>query len=461
MKTFKIYVTTLMVAGAIAAGVASAAANTSPNVVLFLVDDLGWADLGYRNPDVFESPNIDKLAAEGTDFTQAYIACPTCSPSRATLLTGQHPTRIGFARHIYTGDPKAGFDKTGRTTQEFAVFDQDPAQFPSRNWLPLELTTYAEALNERGYHNEFVGKWHLGSEEYFPTKQGFASEAGTANAGHPRSYVPPFFKNSEVFANEQERYLTDKLTDESVNFIESYDRDAPFMLSMWYYSVHAPHIGREDLVKHFEAKGLTGAYAHYAAMVKAVDESVGRVRRALEAKGMADNTIIIFLSDQGGAFQNGVFHGGKKEDTLYEGGARVPFIFHWPGVTKPGSTNDSIVQSTDLFPTLVEIAGGDVSKFEHLDGVSLVPSIEQNSILQRGAPLFGYRAYEDLYVSVREGDWKLLAYRSGAIKLYNIANDISETTDVAAKHPQRVQALREKLIAWEIEMGVERYSGVQ
>jgi arylsulfatase A-like enzyme len=447
---------------ALVAGSALTAKPTvRPNIVLFFVDDLGWADLGYRNPDVFESPNIDKLAAQGTDFQQAYIACPTCSPSRATLLTGQHPTRLGFARHIYTGDPKAGFDKTGRTDQEFAVFEKDPAQFPSRNWLPLELTTYAEALNERGYYNEFVGKWHLGSEEYFPTKQGFASEVGTANAGHPRSYNPPFFKDSEVFANEQERYLTDKLTDESVEFIEGYNRDQPFMLSLWYYSVHAPHVGRKELVEHFERKGLTGAYAHYAAMVKAVDESVGRVRRALEAKGLADNTIIIFLSDQGGAFQNGVFHGGKKADTLYEGGARVPFIFHWPGVTKPGSINDSIVQSTDLFPTLVEIAGGDVPTFPHLDGVTLLPTIKQNSILQRGAPIFGYRAYEDLYASVREGDWKLLAYRSGAMKLYNIADDISETTDLATNHPQRVQALRGKLVAWEKEIGVENYSGVQ
>ncbi len=457
MKSLKIHFLALLMA----AGVSSAAEVTTPNIVLFFVDDLGWADLGYRNPAVFESPNIDKLAAQGTDFTQAYIACPTCSPSRATLLTGQHPTRIGFARHIYTGDPKAGFDKTGRTSQEFAVFENDPAQFPSRNWLPLELTTYAEALNERGYFNEFVGKWHLGSEEYFPTKQGFASEIGTANAGHPRSYVPPFFKDSEVFADEQERYLTDKLTDESVEFIEGYNRDQPFMLSLWYYSVHSPHIGRADLVKHFEAKGLTGAYAHYAAMVKAVDESVGRVRAALEAKGVADNTIIIFLSDQGGAFQNGPFHGGKKSDTLYEGGARVPFIFHWPGVTQSGSTNDSIVQSTDLFPTLVEIAGGEPANYANLDGVSLVSTLRENSLLKRGEPIFGFRAYEDLYASVRDGDWKLLAYRSGTIKLYNIAEDIGETTDLARTHPARVEALRHKLIAWENKMGVATYSGVQ
>ena len=233
------------------------------------------------------------------------------------------------------------------------------------------------------------------------------------------------------------------------------------MLSLWYYSVHGPHIGRKDLVEHFEAKGLTGAYAQYVAMLAAVDESVGRVRDALEAKGVADNTIIIFLSDQGGAFQNGPFHGGKKSDTLYEGGARVPFIFHWPGVTQAGASNDSIVQSTDLFPTLVEIAGGDPAKYKNIDGVSLLSTIKENSVLDRGAPIFGFRAYEDLYASVREGDWKLLAYRSGLVKLYNIARDIGETTDLATKHPGRVKSLTNKLKRWEKEMKVESYSGVQ
>ncbi len=431
-----------------------------PNIVLFFVDDLGWSDLGYRNP-VFESPNIDQLAKEGLNFEQAYIACPTCSPSRSTLLTGKHPARLQLVRHIPGGPKFPEFDKYGRTDQEFNYWPTDPAHFPCRNWLPLEHSTYAEALKEQGYYNLFIGKWHLGHEDYHPIHQGFDRQIGTSNTGHPSSYYPPYFKNSDVLANEKERYLTDKLTDETVKFIEQYDKAQPFMISFWYYSVHGPHIGRKDMVKQFEAKGLSGKYAHYAAMVKAVDESIGRVRNALKKKGIEKETIVIFLSDQGGFFENPPFHGGKRVDTLYEGGARVPFIFHWPGITQPGAKNNSVVQSTDIFPTLVEIAGGDPARFRDLDGVSLLSTIKENSTLQQVEPIYGYRAYEDLYVSVRHQDWKLLAYRSGTVKLYNIAQDIKETKDLAKVYPEKVQALRAKLVAWEREMGVEKYSGVQ
>lgn len=434
-------------------------AAEQPNIVLFFVDDMGWSDLGYRNP-AFESPNIDKLAGEGIDFQQAYIACPTCSPSRATLLTGQHPARLKMVRHV-SHSPADGFDKFGRTEQEFGQWKTDPAKFPSANWLPLRHTTYAEVLKELGYYNLFVGKWHLGHEPYHPIQQGFDRQIGTSNAGHPRSYHPPFFKNSDVMADEKERYLTDKLTDETVQFIEQYDQDQPFMLSFWYYSVHGPHDGREELVRHFEEKGLTGKLAHYAAMVKAVDESVGRVREAIEKKGIEKETIIVFLSDQGGAFENTPFHGGKKFDTLYEGGARVPFLFHWPGITAPDMKNPSIVQSTDLFPTLVEIAGGTPSRYEDLDGISLLSTIKSNGTLERDEPIYGYRAYEDLYASVRSGNWKLLAYRSGTTKLYNLAQDIGEERDLVKSQSAKAAELRAKLISWEKKMGVERYSGVQ
>ncbi len=444
---------------AIALGLNAWSASSKPNIVLFFADDLGWADLGYRNPQ-FESPNIDRLAREGLDFQQCTIACPTCSPSRATLLTGQHPARLKLVRHI-PGGAANGFDPFGRTTREFNLLETDPAQFPCRNWLPLENTTYAEALKALGYYNAFIGKWHLGHEEFHPVHQGFDRQTGTCNFGHPASYYPPYFRNSAVLAEEKERYLTDKLTDAAVEFIESYEEEKPFMLSCWYYAVHSPHEGRKDLVKHFEGKGLSGKLAHYAAMVKALDESVGRVRAALERKGLAEDTILIFLSDQGGFFENAPFHGGKLVDTLYEGGARVPFIVLWPGVTKAGSKNNSVVQSTDLFPTLVEIAGGDPAAFAELDGVSLKTIIEKNSLLERSEPIYGYRAYEDLYASVREGDWKLLAYRGGTLKLYNIADDIGEKNDRATSHPEKVAELKAKLAAWEKEMQVEQYSGIQ
>ncbi|CAA6696519.1 MULTISPECIES: sulfatase [unclassified Lentimonas] len=438
----------------------NAPTTAQPNIVLLFVDDMGWDDMGYRDP-LLDTPNLDALAADSLDFQQAYIATPTCSPSRATLLTGQHPARIKMVRHI-PNDIEHGFDKYGRTDESNPVnyWKKDPAQFPCPNWLALEYTSYAEALKDLGYYNLFVGKWHLGHEPFHPIHQGFDRQIGTGNAGHPKSYYPPYFHHSDVMADETERYLTDKLTDETVNFIEHYEKEQPFMISLWYYTVHGPHVGRKDLLKHYLDKGFTGKEAHYAAMVSAMDESVGRVRAALAAKGIDKETIIIFLSDQGGMFENKPFHGGKKADTLYEGGARVPFMVNWPGVTV-AAQNNSLVQSTDLFPTLVEIAGGDPSQYENLDGVTLLPTIRNNSILDRGEPLFGYRAYEDLYASVREGDWKLLAYRSGTLKLYNIANDIGEQKDLAATHPEKVDQLVKKLKAWEKEMEVDQYSGVQ
>ncbi len=418
-----------------------------PNIVLFFVDDLGWSDLGYRNPATFETPHIDELARESLDFQQCYVATPTCSPSRATLLTGKHPVRLEFFRHI-TGGPE----------QTYNYLKTDPAQVPSRNWLPLGHATYAEALQELGYFSVHIGKWHLGHEDYYPLKQGFEREIGVTNEGHPTSYYPDYFARSEVFQDEKSEYLTDKLTDEAVSFIESYDKPQPFMLSFWYYAVHSPHIGHRDYVEHFKQRGFTGRFAEYLAMVKAVDDSVGRVRDALKTKGLADNTIIIFLSDQGGYFENPPFRGGKLVDTLCEGGARVPLLVYWPGVTKPGQ-NTSIVQTTDLFPTFVEIAGGDTSKYPDLDGVSLTNVIRENSVLKRGKPLFGYRAYEDLYASVRDGDWKLLGYRSGKVELHDLAKDIKEANDVSAQFPEEVNRLKSLLVDWEKQMGVYQYSG--
>ena len=431
--------------------------SKKPNIILFFVDDLGWSDLGFRNP-IFETPNIDKLAANSLSFEQAYIASPTCSPSRATLLTGQHPARLKMVRHI-PGGKKNGFDKFDRTTVEFNYLERDPAQFPSRNWLPLENTTYAEALSKEGYYNLFVGKWHLGHEDYHPIHQGFDKQIGTSNDGHPKSYYPPYFKQATVFTDDNNTYLTDKLTDEATKFIKNYDKNQPFMLTFSYYSVHSPHQGRKDLVDHFTKKGLEGKFADYAAMVKATDESVGKVLSTLKEKGIEKETIVIFLSDQGGYFENAPFRGGKMKETLFEGGARVPFFIKWNGVTKPNTKNNSVVQSTDVFPTLIELVGGDVNKYGNIDGVSLLKTIKENSTIER-APVFGYRAYEDLYTSVRHKDWKLLAYRSGKTELFNIAEDKAETKDVSKVYPKKLKELINELIKWEKEMGITSYSGV-
>ena len=429
-----------------------------PNVVLLFVDDLGWSDLGFRN-SLFETPNIDALSREGLNFSQASSPTPTCSPSRAALLTGKHPARLRMVRHIPNAGEK-GFDERVHPDSPFNIWKTDPAQLPSANWLGLEHTTYAEALKRHGYYNMFIGKWHLGHDPYHPVHQGFDRQVGVSNLGHPKSYLPPYFGSSSDYGKGEDRYLTDKLTDEAVSFIRSHDGKVPFMLSLWYYGVHTPHEGRRDLVAYFEKAGLSGRRATYAAMVAAVDESVGRVREALKARGLDKNTVVIFLSDQGGFFENPPFRGGKLVDTLYEGGARIPMIVYWDGVTLPGAENQSPVQLSDIMPTLVELAGGRPDDYEDLDGVSLVKTIRNNESLDRGAPIFGYRAYEDLYASVRDGDWKLLAYRSGRTELYRLSDDVKEQVDFAADHPDIAASLRRRLAEWELGMGLEQYSGV-
>ncbi|MBU2881737.1 sulfatase [Psychrosphaera sp. B3R10] len=453
------YILSGMIAGEADAATLFKSKQKQPNVVLFFVDDMGWASRTARD-DVYETPNIDQIATDGIEFESAYIPTPTCSPSRAALVTGQHPARIGMPRHI-PHKPQHGFDKFGRTETKFNFWQKDPAQVPSVNWLETDYVTYAEALKEQGYFNMFIGKWHLGHEGYHPIDQGFDAQIGATNWGHPHSYYPPYFKNSEVYNEVKERYLTDKLTDDAVEFIASYDKNQPFMMSMWYYAIHTPFQGRKDLVEHFEKKGLSGKKAHHAALVSGIDESIGRIRKALKASGLDKNTVIIFLSDQGGILENKPLHGGKKLDTLYEGGARVPLFVSWPNVTNPGTKISTPVQSTDLFPTLVELAGGDPKNYQNLDGISLLSAITNGTKIERGAPLFGYRAYEDLYASVREGDWKIVAYRSGIVKLYNVVLDVSESNDVAKIYPKKLQELKAKLIDWEKDLNIDKYSGVQ
>lgn len=419
-----------------------------PNIVLLFVDDWGWADVGFRNP-IFHTPNIDKLKKEGLNFERAYIATPTCSPSRASLLTGKEPVRFQMSRHII--DSKENVVQNGGN-DEFNLWPKDPVQRPSRNWLPLEEVTYAERLKEFGYYNMFMGKWHLGGEKYHPTQQGFDAQFGTTNAGHPRSYYPPFFKPEQDpmgFSNSyEEEYLTDVLTDGAEKFISTYNKEQPFMLSLWYYNVHGPFVGRKDWLKKYQDKGLEDDYAEYAAMVSAMDESVGCIRKALEEKGISENTVVILLSDQGGKFTNAPLSGGKTGgNTLGEGGARVPFMVNYPGVTKSGTTTSAPVQSVDLYPTLVEIASGNECTDSQINGKSLMPLLKGEKITQRS--MYFFRSYEDQYTAVINGDWKLVKYHSGKFELYNVAEDISETNNLINEELEKTDALKIELLEWE------------
>lgn len=419
-------------------GAAATAQNQQPNIVMFFVDDLGWGDLGYQN-STYHTPNIDGLKSDGMYFSRAYIPTPTSSPSRASILTGKEAVRIGMVRHI----PNTNGEK-------YHLHKTDPAQMPSINYLPLEQITYAERLKEHGYYNMFIGKWHLGENEFFPIHQGFDDQYGVSKFGAPKNYYHPFWAKDNPLEKECQEgdYITTLLTERAEKFIANYNKPQPFMLSFWYHTVHSPHIGRKDLVDRYKAEGLVGRNAEYAAMITALDESVGRVLTSLSDKGIADQTIIIFTSDQGGYFDNSPLAGGKiGGNTLGDGGARVPFIFHYPSLTKRGSECKTPIQTIDIFPTLVEIASGSKCQDNQIQGVSLLPLLSGGNIEKRN--LFFYRSYEDQYCSVLSGDWKLIKYRSGDYKLYNLSNDLGETTNLASKNCKMFKKLKKELNSWE------------
>ena len=426
-------------------------AQQQPNIVLFFVDDMGWADLNYRN-EKFHTPNINQLKKESLEFTRAYIPTPTCSPSRASLLTGKEAVRMQMVRHIVDNINNKATIIDGQQKGEFHLWNNDPVQMPSRNWLKLEEETYAEALKAKGYYNFFIGKWHLGDERFFPIHQGFDDSYHTNPFGHPKSYYSPFFKTGNPFPNkDKDAYLTDVLTDEAERFIGEYNQQKPFMLSMWYFNVHSPFIGRKDWVERYKKEGLTKKDAEYAAMVSVMDESIGRIRTALTAKGIDKNTVVFFISDQGGAFKNGDLRGGKKGgDALAEGGARVPFLVHYPNVTQPNTTTDIPIQTIDVFPTLMEIATGKKYKNKNIQGKSLMPILKGNTprkLAKRS--LFGFRSYEDQYCSIVSGDWKIIKYHSGKYELYNIKNDAGEQNNLIDSEVKIAKKLKRKLVKWE------------
>ncbi|WP_082930788.1 sulfatase [Shewanella woodyi] len=429
-------------------------AQKQPNILLLFADDLGWTDLGYRTAR-WDTPNIDSLKNQSLEFTRAYVASPTCSPSRASVITGQHPARLKMPRHIPDGKTELGFDKFHRATKEFHLLPTDPAQEPSRNYLPLEVTSIAEAVKPLGYYTAFSGKWHLGSEDYFPIKQGFDEQFGVSTAGHPKSYHAPFW---EAYRNPypdapKGKNLTERLTDDVVNFINGYDKDQPFMLTNFYYSVHTPHQGPKAATQKYLDRGLDKRYANFGSMVESLDTSVGRILQALEDSGQADNTVVIFYSDQGGYFTNAPLRGGKIGGrALYEGGARVPLMVRWPGVTPNSQISEQLVLSTDILPTFVDIAGGDPSSFKELDGQSIVPMLK-GEVLSREHVIL-YRNYEDAYAAVIGKRWKLVAFVSGKAELYDLLTDPAETTDISKQQPERVAQLKQTLLEWQMDVGV-------
>ncbi len=408
-----------------------------PNFVFILIDDLGWRDVGCYGSTFYETPNIDRLAREGMRFTQGYAACPVCSPTRASIMTGRYPARLHLTDWIpghKRKNPKLLVPK----------FNQQ---------LPLKEITIAEALKPAGYVSASIGKWHLGKEPYYPEKQGFDLNFGGTHQGHPPSYFFPY-KIVNIDRGEQGEYLTDRLTDEAEKFIEA-NKDRPFFLYLTHYAVHTPLQAKKEKIAKYKAKVKPGQLQNnpvYAAMIESVDESVGRIMRKLDQLGLTENTVVFFMSDNGGlagVTSNAPLRAGKG--TLYEGGIREPWIVRWPGVVQPGSVCDVPVISTDFFPTILEIAGVPLPKGVVLDGISNVPLLRQTGTINRKALFWHYPHYHRTTPAgaIRYGDYKLIEYyEDNHVELYNLKEDLSEKNDLAQKMPEKAAQLRKMFHDW-------------
>jgi arylsulfatase A len=425
-----------------------------PNIVLMLVDDLGYGDFGCYGNTFHETPNIDRLAREGMKFTQAYAMAPVCSPSRAGILTGQAPARLQLTQWI----PGVKYPRKKLTEPQFLQH------------LPAGVPTIATELKKQGYWTCSIGKWHLGSTDFLPENFGFDINIAGDQRGHPdgpHGYFGPFNYHNLAGYTEHDN-LTELLTQRCDEFLEQSAHKGPFFLYFAEYAVHMPIQERPEYVAKYKQKnhGKDEPDPVYAAMVESVDTALGHLRAKLEQLGMADNTIILLTSDNGGVgFQgrslhrigdNGPLHGGKG--FLYEGGIREPLIVHWPGVSRRGSVCDVPVWGSDFLPTLLSLAG--VSAADHpsiCDGLDISPLLRGSGTLARDSFHWHYPHYSDQggtpTGAIREGDWKLIEFfEDDHVELYNLKLDEGEQYDFASSHSDEAAALRSKLRRWRAEV---------
>jgi arylsulfatase A len=443
------WVVLFFVAGLWILPLACAAPQTQTNVVLILADDLGWTDLSCYGSDFYETPHLDRLAREGMRFTQAYSACTVCSPTRAAILTGKYPARL----HVTDWIP-------GLPPENPKLLIPDWTKF-----LPLDEITIARALRSAGYVTASIGKWHLGSEECYPEKHGFDINVAGSSAPAPPSYFAPY-KIATLSDGSKGEYLTDRLGEEAARFIDQH-KDKPFFLYVPLFAVHTPIQGKEALVQKYRAKrhpGLKQTNAIYAAMIESMDDAVGCIRRKLEELKLADHTVVVFASDNGGRVpttSNQPLRVGKG--SCYEGGSRVPLIVQWPAVTTPGSVCETPVISMDLYPTILEITGQKKAAQKSVDGLSLVSLLRQDGELHRDALFWHYPHYQHYqlggstpYGAIRAGDFKLIEFFDDMrVELYNLREDPGEQRDLTVDMPAKVDELRARLHGWRKEVGAQ------
>lgn len=440
--------------------------DNTPNIVFILADDLGWADLPVYGNKFNEAPNITKLAEEGMRFDNAYAACPVCSPTRASIQSGQYPARVGVTDFI---------------TGHWRPYEEVIVPKNRTQYLPLENITFAEKLKEAGYATGYFGKWHLGWGEYIPTNQGY-DEQVVYNGGGFFGYGPGMDPPKEF---PEDKVLSEALTDLSISFIER-NKDKPFLLFLAHYDVHVQLDARQALIDKYLAKEKVEGYPSnvvYAAMIEHVDNSVGRIEAKLEELGLAENTVVIFFSDNGGLvsrFDKVPLHAKSKlhiyegdtmqyiassnaplraeKGTVYEGGIREPFIVKWPGKVKEGSLNHSVVTSVDFYPTFLELAGVEPDPNQKLDGNSLVDIITNGKENYDRSVFWHYPVYHhDVPASViRKGDFKLIENLvDGSLELYNLVNDIGETQNLASSMQEKTSELHDLLKAWQKDVKAE------
>ena len=444
-------------------------ADKQTNFLFFLVDDMGWADIGANGSKFHETPHIDRLAKSGMRFTQGYAAGSVCSPTRASIMTGKHPVRVDITDWI-----------PGQSNRP-----SNPLLHPEdRHSLPLEEVTIAEALKQHGYQTFFAGKWHLGKEGEWPTDQGFDINIGGHHRGSPPGgYYAPW-TNPALKAKKEGEYLTERLTDESAKFLETRDKSKPFLLYLSYYNIHTPIQPYKKRFNYFKEKaeksfiGPTPIQPEHdgktrmrqdnpalASMVAAVDDSVGKLLNKIEELKLDKNTVVIFFSDNGGLSTLGRIGPGCNKPLragkgwLYEGGIREPTIIRAPGITKQGSISIKPMISMDFFPTMLDLAGLPLRPELHVDGNSLLSQLKGNDSGLRTLH-WHYPHYHGSTwkpgAAIREGNWKLIEfYHYNNFELYNLENDISEENNLSKTHPNKAKELRKKLNKWQKKMNAK------
>lgn len=437
---------------------ASAFAADRPNIVVIMADDFGWMDLHCYGNERLDTPNLDRLAEQGMRFTDGYAAASVCTPTRAAMMTGQSPARLAITNHAPGNGANFRLPGSNLQSAEWSTF------------LPLEKETIAERLRDSGYATGFVGKWHLshrkGEDEngkfeprLRPEHQGFDLNIGGCQQGGPPSYFSPY-RIAALESGPKGEYLPERLADECISFVTE-NKDKPFFLNWWNYSVHYPFEAPADLITKYEKRIGPGIKnPTYAAMIEGMDKAIGRFLDELDAAGLAENTLVIFTSDNG-AWGTDMRPLRGQKGHLWEGGIRVPWIARWPGHIKPKSVCATPVVSTDTFPTILEVAGLTPTLGQPLDGVSLVPVFKQTSGLERDSLYFHYPNYafhkqNRLGSAIREGDLKLiLRYDDDSVELYDLKADIGEQHNLASEQPEVASRLQAKLQRWLKDSGAK------